>query len=85
VHATTRVRRASEIRLAGGGGTDLRVGLAAVADLRPRVSLVLVITDGQTPWPPSPPRGAAVVVALLGGGAGAPSPPGWARAVDVPI
>jgi predicted metal-dependent peptidase len=83
VHATTRVRRAAEVRLAGGGGTDLRVGLAAVAELRPRVSLVVVVTDGFTPWPDQPPPGAHVVVALINGDA-APAPPAWARAVTVP-
>jgi predicted metal-dependent peptidase len=84
VHATSRVRRASEVRLAGGGGTDLRVGLAAVAHLRPRISLVVVVTDGFTPWPDDRPPGAHVVVALVNGGTGAPAPPAWARTVIVP-
>lgn len=65
VHAVTRVRKASDAALMGGGGTDLRVALAAVEQLRPRPTLTVVFTDGWTPWPETPPAGSAVVVALL--------------------
>jgi predicted metal-dependent peptidase len=78
-----RVRRARDIRLAGGGGTDMRVGINAAAALRPRHDLVIVLTDGYTPWPASPPPGAAVVVALLGRDRRElpPTPP-WATRVE---
>lgn len=82
VQAVTRVRRARDAALAGGGGTDLRVALATVEDLRPRPSLVVVFTDGYTPWPVDPPPGCAVVVALLARpGEELPDVPGWASAV----
>lgn len=73
-----RVRAASQVRLEGGGGTDLRVGMEAAAALRPRPQLVVVLTDGRTPWPDRPPPGARLVVALLEGGA---VPPAWATVV----
>lgn len=60
-----RVRSAAQVRLAGGGGTDLRVGIDAAAALRPRPQLLVVLTDGRTPWPAAPPSGVRVVVALL--------------------
>ena len=65
VHAVRRVRKASEATLVGGGGTDLRVALAAVERLRPRPTLTVVFTDGWTPWPETPPAGSAVVVVAL--------------------
>lgn len=37
--------------LHGGGGTDLRVALAAIEEQRPRPTLAVVLTDG-----PAPPR-----------------------------
>lgn len=49
--------------LAGGGGTDMGAGLAAADTLRPRPHLIVVFTDGITPWPDTPPD-APVVVAL---------------------
>jgi predicted metal-dependent peptidase len=81
VHAVRRVSRASQVELAGGGGTDMGVGLAAAGALRPRPSVVVVLTDGHTPWPPAAPRGVHVVVALLDDHA--PDPPAWARTVRV--
>lgn len=39
----------------GGGGTDMRVGLQVAAQARPRFDLVITMTDGDTPWPESPP------------------------------
>lgn len=78
VHAVRNVTRASQIRLAGGGGTDMGAGIAAAAALRPRPSVVIVLTDGYTPWPDRAPAGMRVVVGLLAGGW---EPPHWARTV----
>ncbi|MFE2417858.1 VWA-like domain-containing protein [Streptomyces hokutonensis] len=41
--------RAEGIELLGGGGTDLRTGFTKA--LRTRPDAVVVLTDGQTPWP----------------------------------
>jgi len=75
-----RVYRPTQIKVAGGGGTDMRVGIQAAMALRPRPDVVVVFTDGYTPWPEQPPA-ARVVVGLLG--AGAPTPPSWARVVRI--
>ncbi|MFG1948666.1 VWA-like domain-containing protein [Nonomuraea sp. NPDC048826] len=79
-HAVQAVRRASDIELVGGGGTDMRAGLAAAMALRPRPDLVVVLTDGATPWPEQRPA-AHVVVCLIGDGGHAPA---WASAARVP-
>jgi hypothetical protein len=75
-----RVMAAREVKLLGGGGTDMGAGLREAADLRPRPDLVVVLTDGYTPWPAIAPRGIEVVVGLIGGGGTAPP---WARAVSI--
>lgn len=52
------VRNQADIRslkLTGGGGTDMPVGLDKAAHLRPRPQVVVTITDGYTPWPEEPP------------------------------
>ena len=84
VQAVSRVRRSGQASLAGGGGTDMGAGLAAAAALRPRPTVVVVLTDGWTPWPPAPPAGCLVVVGLVGAKAADPSTvPAWARVVRI--
>jgi predicted metal-dependent peptidase len=77
-----RVTSARQVELVGGGGTDMGAGIAAAAALRPRPSIIVVLTDGFTPWPDGAPRGSKVVVGLLGDEA--PDAPDWARAIRVP-
>lgn len=83
VHATGNVRSALDAKLIGAGGTDLRMGLAAVAAERPRPDVVVVLTDGDTPWPEDPPPGTVVIVALLGrSDAALPPTPDWVLRVE---
>jgi predicted metal-dependent peptidase len=77
-----RISSARQVELVGGGGTDMGSGIAAAARLRPRPAVIVVLTDGYTPWPDDPPRGSRVVIGLLGDDA--PDAPGWARAIRVP-
>ncbi|MGQ0465699.1 MAG: vWA domain-containing protein [Sporichthyaceae bacterium] len=80
VYVVRQVSRSSEVGMAGGGGTDMRVGLDAAAALKPRPSVIVVLTDGWTPWPAHAPRGIRVVVGQIGDG---PQPPPWARVVQI--
>ncbi len=94
VKSVRRVSRASQVELVGGGGTDMAMGIARALALRPRPSVVVVLTDGWTPWPAEPVRGARVIVALIGPTGGTahrlldrepPPPPSWARTVRVEV
>jgi predicted metal-dependent peptidase len=85
VQAVRRVTRAAQVELAGGGGTDMGAGITAAASLRPRPTVVIVLTDGYTPWPDSPPAGIRIVVGLLTEGVESAEwpPPRWARTVII--
>lgn len=74
-----RVVDARDVRLVGGGGTDMGAGLAAAVALKPRPDLVIVLTDGHTPWP-APPARTRVVVGLLDPQGRAPE---WATTVPI--
>ncbi|MEJ2579171.1 MAG: VWA-like domain-containing protein [Kineosporiaceae bacterium] len=55
VHTAQQVCATEQLTLIGGGGTDLRAGISkAVGQARPPDVLV-VLTDGCTPWPSSAP------------------------------
>ena len=69
-------------------------GIAQALALRPRPSIVVVLTDGFTPWPAEAPRGARVIVGLIESGRGSgvafsplwhglTAPPSWARVVRI--
>lgn len=49
-----------------GGGTDIGVGIEAAHHGRPRPQIIVVLTDGATPWPETGPPGTKVVVGLIG-------------------
>jgi len=74
-----KVFRPGQVKLTGGGGTDMGVGLQAAAKLKPLPRLGIVITDGYTSWPEKPPRGMKVIVVLTGGG----TAPEWAKVIRV--
>jgi predicted metal-dependent peptidase len=82
VDAVQRVTSTRQITLTGGGGTNMGAGIDAAAALRPRPAICVVLTDGITPWPASPPKGMRVIVALLG--EADVEPPAWASVVRVP-
>ena len=85
VHAVRRVTSAKQVVLAGGGGTDMGAGIVAAAELRPRPSIIVVLTDGFTPWPASPPKAVRVIIGLLSQGRGVlpHEVPTWARTVVI--
>ncbi|MGI5452589.1 DUF2201 family putative metallopeptidase [Streptomyces sp. CA-249302] len=84
--------RGEGIPLMGGGGTDLRTGFATALRSRPRPDVVVVLTDGQTPWPDSRPA-CRTVVGLFPRPDDSwdeedpdyvpDSPPDWARVVHI--
>ena len=88
VQAVRRVSTARQVELVGGGGTDMGRGIDAAVALRPRPSVLVVLTDGLTPWPAEPPRGTRVVIGLLTGTpagrtSSLPPTPHWARVVRI--
>ncbi|MFF9006763.1 VWA-like domain-containing protein [Streptomyces goshikiensis] len=82
VHAVTRVTSAEQVTLAGGGGTDMTVGISAALALPDRPNIVVVLTDGYTPWPAETPS-CRLIAALIG--AAAPEPPSWVETVRVDL
>lgn len=68
-----RITSVKDIKLMGGGGTDMGVGLATLEAIKPRRDLMILLTDCETPWPAKRPRGAIVIIQIGGSG----SPPPW--------
>lgn len=81
VHAVKTVRKLKDVKLRGGGGTDMGVGINHAAGLKPRLDIVIVITDGETPWPSNPPPFKCIVVLTRKGGE--QQVPKWAKTILV--
>ncbi|QEV16485.1 vWA domain-containing protein [Streptomyces alboniger] len=86
--------RGEGIPLMGGGGTDLRTGFARALRSNPRPDVIVVLTDGQTPWPTvRPPCRTVVGLFPRQGSDGSwdendpdyvpDLPPDWARVVEI--
>ncbi|WP_238015305.1 VWA-like domain-containing protein [Dactylosporangium sp. AC04546] len=80
VHAVTRVTKAEQVQLAGGGGTDMRVGITRARQGPQKPEIIVVLTDGFTPWPDEP-MGCRLIAGLVG--ADPPAPPGWVEAIHI--
>ncbi|MGI5237360.1 vWA domain-containing protein [Dactylosporangium sp. CA-139066] len=80
VHAVTRVTTADQVQLSGGGGTDMRVGIARARAAAEPPNIIVVLTDGLTPWPEEP-TGCRLIAGLVG--ERPPLPPAWIEAVHI--
>jgi predicted metal-dependent peptidase len=83
-HHVQRIRARGDVErleLPGGGGTDMGEGLSACADLRPVPHIVVVFTDGCTPWPESHPRGVDAVTVVLSDSLQEGGVPSWANVI----
>jgi predicted metal-dependent peptidase len=79
--------RAADVRVVkrmGRGGTDLRVGITRALEGRPRPDVIVVLTDGYTPWPDRPTPGVQFSVGLVGTSRLSDIPP-WMRAIEIPV
>ncbi|MEU8004615.1 VWA-like domain-containing protein [Catellatospora sp. NPDC049111] len=81
VHAARRVSTVGEVVLAGGGGTDMRVGISAALAVPEPPHFVIVLTDGYTPWPDAALSRTRIIAGLVG--ADAPKPPSWIEAIPI--
>ncbi len=69
----------------GRGGTDMRVGMARAMEKNPKPHILVVFTDGGTPWPDVKPKGVTkVIVCLIGEHAYDSGIPDWCRVIRVP-
>lgn len=81
------VTSAKNMVTSGGGGTDMGAGIKAAEAMKPRPDIVIVVTDGITPWPKSRPKGGmSVLIARLAMNEwdlkNYPAP-SWARVIDI--
>ena len=65
-HCARQIYHKNQITIVGGGGTDLGPGIRAASLRAPRPDVIVVITDGDTPWPKQGPLGIRVIVVLVG-------------------
>lgn len=67
VHEVAKIKSfdLTKVRIKGGGGTDMSVGIYEALKIRPRVNIVVILTDGATPWPDRKPVGSILYLAVL--------------------
>jgi len=86
VVASQAVTQARQIRLVGGGGTDMGRAVVDAAAARPRPAVIIVVTDGATGWPPERPPGVtAKVIAVVTRPDWGYSVPRWITAIEAAV
>ena len=83
IHAAREVTRVEEIELRGGGGTDLRVGIDEAFRRARRPAIIVVLTDGLTPWPAAP-LSARIIAGIIGPMPEV-APPSWIETIAIPV
>ena len=76
------VRNLADVEVVGGGGTDMRVGIEAAMQQKLKPEIIIVLTDGGTPWPERPVKGAQLIVGLTHE-AERDRVPTWAKIVSI--
>ena len=80
-----RIRSRTDVdhlQLPGGGGTDMGAGIRVAQQVRPSPHILVVFTDGYTPWPEQQPREFASVIVVLSDSTTRDSTPAWARCMS---
>lgn len=80
-----RIKRATdipELELLGGGGTDLRVGIDFILQ-NLRTEIVVIASDGETPWHDKNPNSSKTYLALITTESGIKKAPSWVRPIFV--
>jgi predicted metal-dependent peptidase len=72
-----------ELELLGGGGTDMREGISAAIGARQKPDLVVVVTDGYTPWPDSKPRQCGHFITVLTSAEELENVPDWMKTIVI--
>lgn len=80
-----KVRSINDIDFIGGGGTDMRLPIYEVAKEKQatKPGVVIIITDGETPWPDEPARGFDVIAVITRKSSWYSEPPSWIKTIHV--
>ena len=81
VHTDQNIHSTAQLQLAGAGGTDMAAGIYAAAESNP--DAIVVVTDGWTAWPATPPPGARTVIAALTHNSQLHNIPKWIQPIDL--
>lgn len=77
------IAKIKDLELVGGGGTDMRAGIDAAIAIKPAPNIIVVITDGATPWHDEKPKKCDNYIALLTKPQASGSTPFWMRTVYI--
>jgi predicted metal-dependent peptidase len=67
VHVCERLSSICDIDLVGGGGTNMGKAIELVErEFRQTIDVLIIFTDGETPWPAEPHCGFEVLVFIVG-------------------
>ena len=76
------VNNIRSLELRGGGGTDMRIGIDEAIAQKEKMDVLVIFTDGYTPWPTKAPKRMKIICCLTGSSV-YDKTPSWMKTIHI--
>lgn len=83
VNFSAKISNKHQVQFKGGGGTDMRIAFKHLDTVKPKADIILIVTDGYTPWPAERNKGCKKTIAVITQNGTTESMPAWIHPIKI--